>query len=59
MFAIGRPIEIDAGLRRRTSPVVDQIVVSVGPYMLVTWRTPAASSSAASDAGKASPPIIQ
>ena len=63
-FALGQPvaagavlIEIDSG-RPATSPVVDQIVVSVGPYMFVTWRTPAASSSAASEAGKASPPII-
>ena len=34
MFAIGVPIEI-AAFVSTTSCVVDQIVVSVGPYMLV------------------------
>jgi hypothetical protein len=58
VFAIGVPIEIEVA-PGGTSLVVDQIVVSVGPYMFVTCRTPAASSSAASEAGKASPPIIQ
>ena len=46
---IGRPIGIESGAPR-TAWVVEQIVVSVGPYMLVTFARAKPASSRASDA---------
>ncbi len=55
-MAIGRPIG-GAPAAGSTGCRVDQIVVSVGPYMLSTARCPDSASRVASAAGKASPPI--
>ena len=53
VFAIGRPIVIGCPLRTREQ--VDQIVVSVGPYMFHS-STPRPTSCSASATGSASPP---
>ena len=54
MLAIGLPNEM-RGVRLWTLPVVDQIVVSVGPYMFQSV-TPRAISSLARSTESASPP---
>ncbi len=55
VLAIGRPIGGAPAAPRVSSAAVDQIVVSVGPYTLVTDGDPAVRASASS-AGSASPP---
>nr|WP_051751834.1 hypothetical protein [Streptosporangium amethystogenes] len=55
VLAIGTPMGGAAVFPASTAAVVDQIVVSVGPYRLVTDRAEAASVPARS-AGSASPP---
>ena len=58
VFAMGRPMVMAAPARTRD--VVDQTVVSVGPYMLCSSAAGPSteSSSAASASGIASPPSI-
>ncbi|CAM5357244.1 hypothetical protein SGLAM104S_00281 [Streptomyces glaucescens] len=56
VFAIGRPMRGERADSRFTSHAVDQMVVSVGPYRLVTDTARSASATARS-AGSASPPI--
>ena len=55
VFAIGRPIEMLVS-STETACTADQMVVSVGPYILRSWPTPEPSNCRASASGKASPP---
>ncbi len=57
VLLIGRPIVGAPGAAVSTSDTVDQMVVSVGPYMLRT-SCAAARSWSASDSLSASPPVI-
>ena len=55
VLAIGRPIVIGVPAAR-IGDTVDQIVVSVGPYMLSSWPRIDGRMRSTSDGGSASPP---